>query len=151
MSVHRKNPFFTVPMLQLTVLIVLTVLTLLTVLTVLTVLTELTVVTILTVWTEITENLKKYDLLTHLLTTWNQEMLAHLKIALEKYVDNKSNLLTKQFVCKDTCWGICPPWRSVLEKYKKRTNFIYFNLSHMSFCVTHVQSSEEEESCTILR
>ena len=80
------------------------------------------------------------------------------KIALEKYADKKANLPIKRFVCKYTCWGIQytihPPLledQYVLEKYKNGTNCIDFSLSHMSLCITHVQSAEEEESFTILR
>ena len=68
--VHPKNLYILKPVpTLLTVLAVLAVLTVLTLWTVLTVWTVLAVWTVLTVWTEIAENLKKYDLFTHLLTT----------------------------------------------------------------------------------
>ena len=41
----------------------------------------------------LSENPKKYQLLTHLLTTWNQELLAHLKSAFAQIIKGENVIL----------------------------------------------------------
>ena len=54
------------------------------------------------------------DSLTHLVTTWNQEMLAHLKISLQP-------------ASWTSCWWVWPCWELDLHwRWLRRRRFVYF-------------------------